>query len=470
MTRTAVCGLVAAALGAAAVSAASAPAKAQDDGGQSSWACPDSLEVAPFADIASLDAETRQAIDCIAHYGVSRGTTATTFSPAKPVTRAQMARFLVRTAGALGLELPEDPSSPFTDIARLDDEARTAIAHLYELGITKGSTAETFDPAGNVSRGQMAMFIHRMLAKAQVPLGGARTAFADLGEPDSERARAAGQLAALGIMPPVADDRFGPQIKVVRQDMALWLARSLRHGNASPVKLTIEVGDDRPQAAGSTTAVIVASKPNGDPYPGLLVDVFVVQTGSDPNRCPLDPGARVNGIDAGTSEDCRMDRADPRTDSSGRVVVGLAHSPGLAVDTVYAWAGAEGEAFDATRVRNEVSAQIRWEPTPTQLEVSAPEGALQYGQTAAVTARLKGSRLGNQLLVMTVTRDGVAVRTAVAPVSRTARADFSYVGPTLSSGQFGSVVDSVKVFWDRNRNGIHDGPAELSGETTVTWS
>ena len=469
MTRMAVGALVAAALGAAVVPAASA-AEAQDGEGQSSWACPESLETAPFTDVASLDAETRTAIDCIAHYGVSQGTTATTFSPAEPVTRAQMARFLVRTAKALSLELPEDPSSPFTDVAQLDAEARTAIAHLYELGITKGSTAETFDPAGTVSRGQMAMFIHRMLAKAQVPLGGAGTAFADLGDPDSERARAAGQLAALGIMTPAAEDRFGPQIEVVRQDMALWLARSLRHGNASPVLLTIEVGDDRPQAAGSTAAVIVASKPNGDPYPGLLVDVFVVQTGSDPNRCPLDPGARVNGIDAGTSEDCRIDRADPRTDSSGRVVVGLAHSPGLAVDTVYAWAGPEGEVFDAARVRNEVSAQIRWEPAPTQLEVNAPENAVSFGQTAAVTARLRGSRLANQLLVMTVTRDGVAVRTAVAPVSRAARADFSYVGPTANRGQIGAVVDSVKVFWDRNRNGIHDGPAELSGETTVTWS
>lgn len=470
LRRTAAGGAVLAVLCAAAVSVAVRPARAQDGGAQeSSRACPDSIEAAPFTDVSSLDDETRAAIDCIVHYGVSRGTTATTFSPAEPVTRAQMARFLVRTAGALGLSLPENPSDPFGDIAALDAEARTAIARLYELGITKGSSAETFDPAGTVTRGQMALFVHRMLAQARAPLGETATPFADLGDPDSERARAAGQLAALEIMPGVAADRFGPQFVVTRGDMARLLARSLQHGNASPVRLTVEIGTDWLLAGGSTTAVVTASKPNGDPYPGLLVDVFVIEDETDPSSCLLDPGARINGLDAGTSVDCRIDRADPRTDSSGRVVVDLAHSPAWVIDTVYAWTGDEGEAFDAVRVRNQASASLRWQAPPTQIEVKAPEGPVQFGKTALVTARLMGSRLGNQLLVMTVTRDGVVVYTAGAPASGSRVARFSYVGPNPGS-LFGSITDEVKVFWDRNRNGVHDGPAELSGERTVTWS
>ena len=470
MNKRAGCGLVAAVLSAASVFVNSAPALAQDGGAQASpLGCPDSIETAPFADVSSLSEETRGAIDCIFHYGVSRGTTATTFSPAEPVTRTQMARFLVRTAGALGLKLPENPSSPFTDTASLDAEARTAIARLYELGITKGSSAQTFDPDRTVSRGHMALFIHRMMAKAQVPLGETGTAFADLGDPGSESARAAGQLAALQIMPGLANDRFGPRIEVTRSDMALFLARSLQHGNASPVRLTIEIGADWLLAGGSTTAVVAASKPNGDPYPGLLVDVFAVLAGSDPSGCLLDAGAQVNGIDAGTSVNCQIDHADPRTDSSGRVVVGLTHSPVWAIDAVYAWTGGEGEVFDAVRVRNEVSSQIRWQAPPTQIEVKAPEGLIQFGKTALVTARLRGSRLGNQLLIMTVTRDGVVVHTAAAPASGTRRADFSYVGPNSGGVQIGSIVDTVKVFWDRNRNGVHDGPAELSGEAIVTW-
>ena len=469
LRRTAAGGAVLAVLCAAAVSAAVGPARAQDGDAQaSSRACPDSIEAAPFTDVSSLDDETRAAIDCVAHYGVSRGTTATTFSPAEPVTRAQMARFLMRTAEALGLSLPENPSAPFGDIASLDAEVRTAIARLYELEITKGSSAETFDPAGTVSRGQMALFIHRMLTQAQVPLGETATPFADLGDPDSERAQAAGQLAALRIMPGVAADRFGPQIEVTRADMALFLARSLQHGNASPVRLTIEIGADWLLAGGSTTAVVTASKPNGDPYPGLLVDVFAVQSDTDPSGCLLDPGARINGLDAGTSVDCRIDPADPRTDSSGRVVVGLAHSPVWVTDTVYAWTGDEGEAFDAVRVRSQASASLRWQAPPTQIEVKAPEGPVQYGKTASITARLMGSRLGNQLLVMTVTRDGVVVYSAGAPASGSRIARFSYTAPNPGGGR--STTDEVKVFWDRNRNGVHDGPAELSGERTVTWN
>lgn len=40
-------------------------------------------------------------IDCMSALGVARGTTATTFSPSQPVTRAQMATFLARFHQAL---------------------------------------------------------------------------------------------------------------------------------------------------------------------------------------------------------------------------------------------------------------------------------------------------------------------------------------------------------------------------------
>ena len=31
------------------------------------------------------------------------------------------------------------------------------------------------------------------------------------------------------------------------------------------------------------------------------------------------------------------------------------------------------------------------------------------------------------------------------------------------------VTETVLVFWDRNGNGVHDGPAELSAQTSLIW-
>ncbi|WP_420614420.1 S-layer homology domain-containing protein [Candidatus Spongiisocius sp.] len=57
-----------------------------------------------FPDTEDLSDESVRAIDCVAHYGITTGTSPTTYSPHDHLTRAQMARFLIRTASALGVE------------------------------------------------------------------------------------------------------------------------------------------------------------------------------------------------------------------------------------------------------------------------------------------------------------------------------------------------------------------------------
>ena len=48
-------------------------------------------------------------IDCIAYYGITLGTSATTYSPSMSVTREQMALFLTRLAGLVGIEVGIPP-------------------------------------------------------------------------------------------------------------------------------------------------------------------------------------------------------------------------------------------------------------------------------------------------------------------------------------------------------------------------
>ena len=89
--------------------------------------------------------------------GITNGTSATSFSPDAPCTRAQMATFLWRAAGSPD---PAGASNPFTDIPA-DAYYAKAVQWAYEKGITGGTTATTFSPDATCTRGQMATFLWR---------------------------------------------------------------------------------------------------------------------------------------------------------------------------------------------------------------------------------------------------------------------------------------------------------------------
>lgn len=86
------------------------------------------------------------------------------------VNRRQMALFFTRflelaPVGEGGVDIntvaPDD--RVFTDIDRLTDELYNAIRLIYELGVSKGTTATTYGPEQPVTRAQMALFVSRML-------------------------------------------------------------------------------------------------------------------------------------------------------------------------------------------------------------------------------------------------------------------------------------------------------------------
>jgi hypothetical protein len=161
-------------------------------------------------------------IEAIATEGITRGCNPPAndhFCPDDPVTRGQMAAFLVR---ALGLEpMPAGfvdlGGSPFT----------REIGALAEAGITRGCNPpanDRFCPDDPVTRGQMAAFLVRALGLEPMPAG-----FVDLG--GSPFTREIGALAEAGITRgcnPPANDRFCPRSPVTRAEMATFLARALR--------------------------------------------------------------------------------------------------------------------------------------------------------------------------------------------------------------------------------------------------
>jgi hypothetical protein len=66
-----------------------------------------------FTDI--VDIVHREAVECLAWWDVVQGVTATTFEPSRPTSRAHLAALMVRMLREAGVDLPENPADAFDD-------------------------------------------------------------------------------------------------------------------------------------------------------------------------------------------------------------------------------------------------------------------------------------------------------------------------------------------------------------------
>ncbi len=142
------------------------------------------------------------------------------FCPETPVTRGQMAAFLVR---ALDLENPGTVSFVDDDGSAFED----AIEALGAAGITRGCNPPAIDrfcPETPVTRGQMAAFLVRALGMTSRSGDPFVDDDGSVFEADIERIAAAG--ITRGCNPP-ANDRFCPGAPVTRGQMAAFLHRAI---------------------------------------------------------------------------------------------------------------------------------------------------------------------------------------------------------------------------------------------------
>ena len=110
--------------------------------------------------------------------GVTTGTTATTFSPDRACTRAEVVTFLWR---AYGSPMVEDDGVPFQDVSS-DAFYYDAVRWAVESGITSGSSATTFSPNAVCTRAQVVTFLWR--AHADQPKLSGSTVFRDVKSSD----------------------------------------------------------------------------------------------------------------------------------------------------------------------------------------------------------------------------------------------------------------------------------------------
>ena len=115
----------------------------------------------PFTDVPT----EHWAADSIARIyglGITTGTAATTYTPDGAVSRAHIAVFLSRFYEAVAPSSAPAPTTEFADIGDRSAEEQTAIAQIFALGITTGTSATEYSPSDNATRAQTASFVARM--------------------------------------------------------------------------------------------------------------------------------------------------------------------------------------------------------------------------------------------------------------------------------------------------------------------
>ena len=114
---------------------------------------------APFKDIKDYPLQTQNEIAAAYEAGLVKENGGY-FNPKDNVTRAQFALILTRLSNSLEGEVyVPTAKAPFTDIAKYDEETQNAITLLYDLQLVQGQTADKFNPAGSMTRAQLAKIL-----------------------------------------------------------------------------------------------------------------------------------------------------------------------------------------------------------------------------------------------------------------------------------------------------------------------
>jgi hypothetical protein len=324
-------------------------------------ACPASaITSSGFTDTTSAD------VSCIKYYGITKGTTATTFSPLDFVSRWQMALFLTRMVVPAGATLPSGVDQGFTDIGGKSAEIQTAVNQIKQLGITVGKTATTFAPDDFVTREEMALFIQRLLKASQVGPGGNEEFvtgllgakeiksldtdhnFTDLSSASLvEGQNAIINLWNLGVTEVATATTFDPAVDISRLNMAQMMARALDHTNARPAGLSIQSTAYR-SAASVVTISTTHRTEDFLPISGSPVDTFryLYNSTTGYSRFSGDGSCAQVQVTEASGTLCTIDTADSVTDVYGNVATFPSGIIAGAIWDYYAWTASIGTTYD----------------------------------------------------------------------------------------------------------------------------
>lgn len=184
--------------------------------------------VAPAASAVGFKDVTdryKEAVDFVVSKGAN-GMSSTMFGTSAEIKRVDAAVLL---ADVLGLNTQGAPASGFKDVPA---RAAGAVNALKAAGITSGKTANMFDSNSPISRGELAIWIHKGFNLK----GSTSMEFKDV----TDRYRAAVQaLAANSVTEGISATEFGVNLNAKRGDYAIFLHRASMTNQASPEVVSV---------------------------------------------------------------------------------------------------------------------------------------------------------------------------------------------------------------------------------------
>ena len=404
--------MVASLLAVGAAPAAAIDEDSEQDHTTTATAClGEALDDAGFTDLGGLEAAVDD-INCLAYYEITTGKTADTFDPDSNVTRSQMALFLYRSAGVMGIDLMGgDMDADFGDIAELGEDRQNAINALARNAILAGRGDMAFDPGGDITRAEMAVALVNLVDHVSSNLGrndaglfvfgddedppndSFGDAYRTLSEPVNNAISAAYELG-ITTGRPAGSDTFAPNDGVPRRNMATFIMRALKHSNVRPRGLSAQI-QTRPQGA----AEIVVSLRDADfaPIVNVAIDAFRTPAAQEERAFKTDGtcSSRATRIDGASK--CEIDGADPVTTSLGNI--GLAQLSATEIGeglTVWIWNGDVGDEYgnDTDDLEMSVDPQPEVAANATVAAISSDlglegNGDGRYGQKVTFTIQLQ---------------------------------------------------------------------------------
>jgi hypothetical protein len=127
---------------------------------------------ADFTDLKDLDAATKAKFDAMISAGIFDGVSETTFGLKDEMNRAQFAKV---AALIMNLDVNKDlKTSSFTDVSVTDEANGYALPYIEALktaGVTDGYAEGQYNPAGKVTKEQLATFLVRVLGQDEAAKG-----------------------------------------------------------------------------------------------------------------------------------------------------------------------------------------------------------------------------------------------------------------------------------------------------------
>ena len=124
---------------------------------------PSTAGVTPFSDVAA-DSWFAAPVAWAYENKIVNGTSAVTFSPDANITREDMVTIFHRYAKAQGLDISCSADlTDYTDAARINSWAETAMAWAISKGIIQGVSATELNPLGSATRAECATILNRWM-------------------------------------------------------------------------------------------------------------------------------------------------------------------------------------------------------------------------------------------------------------------------------------------------------------------